>query len=153
VKRKTKIIVSAMSICVGVAAAVVSVALFSLASGWPQRVPSESFTRTKPNAEEIAGTYLLKGQSCQLDLNPDGTFQVTNYPNWNASARGRWEFVAAGTTYSYGTTPQQMWGIQLKADGGEVDTLDLTGKAAPYGLVKLHAEADEGAQLTFEKKK
>jgi hypothetical protein len=155
VKRKTKIIVTAMSsrCVVGIAAAAGSIFHLWSPSGWPQRIPAEAFTTTKPKPEDVAGTYSLAGKQCRLVLHADGSFQVTNYPTWSASTIGRWQFVSPGITYPDGNTAQQFWGIQLTAVDGRTDTLELTGKASPYRLVKLAADADEGALMTFDKEK
>ena len=145
-----------MSVCflVGVAAAAVSISHFWSASGWPQRVPAQAFTTTKPKTEDVAGSYVIKGGSSPLDLNADGTFQATNYPIWNTtpSVHGSWALVTSGITYPNGKDAKDCWGIKLTAADGRVEVLDLTGNAVPYGLIRLSAEGDEGALFTFEKK-
>ena len=144
-----------MSICcvVGIAAAAIgAMSHLFWSPGWPQRVPASAFTTTKPSVEDVAGVYLLKGKQCQLDLHSDGTFQVTNYPTWSVSTSGHWQVTSPGITYD-GSNELQLCGIQLTGAAGQVDSLTLTGKSPPYGLIKLAEDPDEGALLTFQREK
>ena len=136
------------------------------------------FTTTKPKQEDVAGSYLLtqqtivpgglgilKGGQCALDLRGDGTFIVTNYPTWtdafsssngqfvaSVSTMGRWSCDTVGTV-SDGNTSQGYWGIRFSDADAQLDSLALTGKTTPYGLIMTYGDPDSGTVMIFEKRK
>ena len=136
------------------------------------------FTTTQPKQEDVAGSYLLtqqtikpgglgflQGQQCVLELRGDGTFNVTNYPTWteafsptngqfvaSITTTGRWTCDTVGTV-SDGTTSQSYWGVRFSDADTQFDSLALTGKTAPYGLIMTYGDPDSGAVMIFEKKK
>jgi hypothetical protein len=130
---------------------------------------AQSLTTTKPNQKEIVGSYLLTQQTintngmailqnrqCQLDLQPDGSFEITNYPIWTngqfasfISTIGHWHCDTVGFVYSN----QRVWGVRFSDADSRLDALSFTGKTAPYGLLMTYGDPDENAVMIFEKKK
>jgi hypothetical protein len=136
------------------------------------------FTTTQPKQEDVAGSYLLtqqtitpggwgslKGQQCVLELRGDGTFSVTNYPTWTEafsptsglfvafiSTTGRWSCDTVGTV-SDGRTSQSYWGVRFSDADTQLDSLALTGKTPPYGLIMTYGDPDSGTVMIFEKRK
>ncbi len=129
---------------------------------------AHTLTTTRPKQEDIVGSYLLtqqtittngmailQGRQSQLDLQADGSFQIVNYPTWTnfqfagfISTTGHWYCDNIITTY--GT--QSVWSIRFSDTDSRMDSLDFTGKAAPYGLLMTHGDPDENAVMIFEKK-
>ena len=127
-----------------------------------------SLTTTKPKQEDVLGSYLLThqtitadgmtvlgGRQCQLDLLPDGSFTVTNYPTWAnehlgsfISAAGHWRCDTVGSVYS----AQSVWGIRFADTDSRLDMLSFTGKSAPYGLLMTYGDPDENKVMIFERK-
>jgi hypothetical protein len=108
---------------------------------------------------------VLQGRQCQLDLHEDGTFNITNYPTWTeafsptngqfvafVSTAGHWSCDTVGTV-SDGNTSQSYWGVRFSDADSKLDSLALTGKAAPYGLIMTYGDPDSGTVMIFEKKK
>lgn len=136
------------------------------------------FTTTQPKNEDVGGSYLLahqrinadglavlQGRRCQLDLHLDGTFSITNYPTWTEAfsptnsqfveflaTTGRWSCDTVGSV-SDGNTSKRYWGVVFSDAESKIDSLALTGKAAPYGLIMTHGDPDSGTVMIFEKKK
>ena len=136
------------------------------------------FTTTQPKQEDVAGSYslskqtimpgglgFLQGQRCVLELRGDGTFSVTNYPTWteafsstngqfvaSISTTGRWSCDTVGTV-SDGGTSQSYWGVRLSDADTQLDSLALTGKTAPHGLIMTYGDPDSGTVMIFGKKK
>lgn len=136
------------------------------------------FTKTQPKQEDVVGTYaltqqtvapggldFLQGQQCLLELRGDGSFSVTNYPTWteafsptngqfvaSISTTGRWSCDPVGTV-SDGTTSQSYWGVRFSDASPQLDSLALTGKNPPYGLIMTYGDPDSGTVMIFDKKK
>lgn len=129
---------------------------------------SDSLTTTQPKQADIAGSYLLThltittngmaalgGRMCQLDLQADGSFAVTNYPIWTnsqlenfISTTGHWRCDTVGLVHDN----QSVWGIRFADCDNRLDLLSFTGNAAPYGLLMTYGDPDENAVMIFEKK-
>jgi hypothetical protein len=127
-----------------------------------------SLTTTKPKQVDIVGSYLLtkqtitavgmtvlKGRQCWLDLLPDGSFTVTNYPDWtdehlgsSISTNGNWHLDTVGFVYS----KQNVWGIRFADTDSRLDMLSFTGKSTPYGLLMTYGDPDENKVMVFERK-
>jgi hypothetical protein len=127
-----------------------------------------SLTTTKPKQEDIVGSYLLtqqtitadgmtvlRGRQCRLDLLPDGSFTVTNYPDWtdahlssSISTVGHWRLDTIGFVHSN----QSIWGIRFADTDSKLDMLSFTGKSAPYGLLMTYGDPDENKVMIFERK-
>jgi hypothetical protein len=143
--------------------------------GW--RPDSHTFTTTQPKQQDLAGSYLLtqqtittnglavlQGRQCQLELRPDGSFSITNYPIWTDAAKlqitnfvftiftkGHWTCNEIGSIHG-----QPLWGILFDPrfdSSTQFPSTALTGKQAPYGLVMVYGDWDEHAEMVFEKKK
>ena len=137
--------------------------------GWR---PMPPVTTTQPRQEDIVGSYLLtqqtitsnglavlQGRQCQLDLGPDGSFSITNYPIWIETSSedihitnfvfttGHWAGDKIGSTHG-----QPLWGVRFDANTHILATA-LTGKQAPYGLFMIYGDGDEGREMVFEKRK
>ena len=135
------------------------------------------FTTVKPKSEDVAASYLLtqqtiepggldllKGRQCVLELHGDGTFSATNYPTWSEAfspgagkfvtainTSGRWSLDTVGTV-SNGGKSQSHWGIRFSDASKPMDSLALTGKTAPYGLIMTYGDPDSGTVMILEKK-
>lgn len=125
-------------------------------------------TTTQPSSADLSGSYLfaqqtittnnvpaLQSQPCQLNLNPDGSFEITNYPIWNDSqisrfitTTGYWRCEVVGTV---GTN--NSWGIRFSGADKGLDDLQLMGTNAPYRLLMTYGDGDENLTMVFEKKK
>jgi len=134
--------------------------------GWDKY--AGSLTTTKPKREDIPGSYLLTqqtitadgmtvlgGRQCRLDLLADGSFTVTNYPNWtdehlgsSIATAGHWRLDTVGFVYS----KQSVWGIRFADTDSRLDMLSFTGKSAPYGLLMTYGDPDENKVMIFERK-
>lgn len=137
--------------------------------GW--RPETHTFTTTQPQQSDLSGSYILaqqtittngisalRDQPCQLDLQSDGTFSITNYPMWTetsdqkritnfAFTSGRWKCDTIGSTHG-----QPLWGIRFEAESHLLTTV-LAGSKTPYQLVMIYGDGDEGTEMIFEKKK
>jgi hypothetical protein len=143
-------------------------------SGWPHVPPAELFVTTKPNQQDVAGVYeltrqtitanglaALEGRHCKLDLRPDGSFTVTNYPQWSVSSTpphvaafisttGRWRCDTLHMIYN----GRSCWGVVFSDAQPAIDELALRSNGAPYDLMLTYGgDFDEGTVMTFGKKK
>jgi hypothetical protein len=134
--------------------------------GWDRY--ASLLTTNQPNRREVVGSYLLtqqtittsgvtavQGRQCRLDLQPDGSFVVTNYPTWTngqlesfISTTGHWRCDTVGSVYDN----QHVWGIRFADADHRIDLLSLTRNAAPHGLLMTYGDPDENAVMIFEKK-
>ena len=141
------------------------------------RRKSYRFIHTKPDEAEIVGRYVLidqtvikgglsalQGRECQLELHPDGSFRMTNYP-YTAGARsaslryfkkftsttGSWELATVGTTYDATQTPKRCWGIYFYGTDENIHSTAFTGQAPPYELVTILGDPDSHNTLRFKK--
>lgn len=174
--RKKKIAI--VAVC-GVALVAVGIALCAVlnlgwGSGWPHVPPAKLFVTTQPNREDVAGVYELTrqtitsnglaelgGRSCLLDLRPDGSFTVTNYPRWSPdsstpphviafiSTTGRWRCDTVHIIYE----GHECWGVVFSDAQAGIDALALRSKGAPYDLMLTYGDGDDGTVMTFQKKK
>lgn len=152
--------------------------LVLMLSGCQYNPYAHLFTTTQPQQEDVAGSYVLtqqtitpaglsvlQGQPCVLELRSDGTFSATNYPTWTdgfspgsgqfvaaISTAGRWSSETVGTV-SDGRTSQKYWGVRFAEANVELDSLALTGKVPPYGLIMTYGDPDSGTVMIFERKK
>ena len=143
-------------------------------SGWPHVPSPKLYVFTQPKKEDVAGVYQLTQQTittnglavlgnrlCQLDLRPDGSFSVTNYPQWSpmASTRahvvefisttGRWRCDTVNISYR----GHDCWGVVFSDAQASIDSLALRSKGAPYDLMLTYGDGDDGTVMTFGKKK
>lgn len=134
--------------------------------GWDHY--ASMLTTNQPSQQEVVGSYLLtqqtittngmtvfQGRQCRLDLQPNGSFAVTNYPTWTnsqiesfISTAGHWRCDRVGSVYDN----QPVWGISFADADRRLELLSFTGKAAPYGLLMTYGDPDENAVMVFEKK-
>ena len=137
----------------------------------------ELFVTVQPKQEDIVGVYqltqqtittnglaALDGRLFQLDLRPDGSFAVTNYPQWSSdphptphvvafvSTTGRWHSQSLGTVY-VGQQGQPFWGVVFSDSDTRIDSLALRGKVSPYGLMMTYGDGDDGTVMMFDRKK
>jgi hypothetical protein len=181
--RKTKIAVAvAGSACLAAALLVVSPGLrllFELPflSHWPQVPPPELYVTTQPKLQDVAGFYhltqqtittnglaVLGGRQCQLDLRPDGSFIVTNYPQWSpdtnstpyvmgfVATNGTWRFERLGGVFLHGRA-KRIWGILFSDNKAGIDPLTLRSNGAPYDLMLTYGDGDEGMFMMFGRQK
>lgn len=135
--------------------------------GWDHY--ASSLTTTEPARKDIVGSYILtkqtitpngtailEGRFCRLDLRPDGSFTVTNYPVWTndrfpgfVSTNGHWQCATVGLVYGN----EEVWGIRFSDTDSSIDLLSFTGKAAPYDLMMTYGDADENRVMILEKKR
>ena len=178
--RRNKIIILALG---GVGIVAAGLLLYSwpisALSHWPHVPSPELFVITQPKQEDIPGTYLLtrqtittnglaalEGRHCHLELRPDGSFSVTNYPRWSpdddstephvvafTSTTGHWHCVTFSNVIVYiGQSAQHFWGIEFSDTVTGIDSLALRGKTPPYDLMMTFGDPDDGAVMMFEKK-
>jgi hypothetical protein len=108
---------------------------------------------------------MLRGQQCQLDLQPDGSFRLTHYPIWSEafsatsgqfiatiSTTGRWS-CATVDVVSDGRTSKDHWGVVFSDAPRKLESLDLTGQSPSYGLMLTYGDPDSGTVMIFERKK
>lgn len=167
--------------CTIVSALAVAAALTGGCDGSTPRPPNGgnyAFVVTQPPESAIVGTYVLidqtvvrgglsamQGRQGRLDLRTDGTFTVTDYPNWSEvssgdadkftsfiSTSGRWTIDRVGTTYDYGPNPKASWGITFSDAESQIDPTAFTGQTVPYGLVSILGDPDSDMVLRFEKR-
>ena len=144
-------------------------------SHWPQVPPPELFVITQPKQEDIAGVYqltqqtittnglaVLEGRPCQLDLRIDGSFTVTNYPQWSPdssaephvvafiSTTGRWH---CDTTVNILYNGHECWGVVFSGTDVGIDALALRSNGAPYDLMLTYGDGDDGTVMTFGRKR
>jgi len=133
--------------------------------GWDKY--ASSLTTTKPEQSDIVGAYLLTkqtittndmavlgGRQCRLDLLPDGSFTITNYPDWtdehlgrSISTAGHWRLDDVSFYHN-----QKVWGIRFDDGDPKLDMLSFTGKSAPYGLLMTYGDPDENRVMIFVRK-
>jgi hypothetical protein len=156
---------------------VISVALSAAlpwGSHWPHVPPPELFVTTQPKLQDVTGIYqltqqtitpdglaVLSGKMCELDLRADGSFSVTNYPRWSSassaapptpefiSTTGRWRCDSVGAMYN----GHLCWSVVFSDTQTPIGALVLRRNGAPYDLMFIYGDADEGAVMLFGKKK
>jgi hypothetical protein len=140
-------------------------------SHWPQVPPPELFVTSKPTPDGIPGNYCLiqqtintnglsifNGRQCQIELRPDGSFVVTNYPKWFQtnfvqsptpeliSATGRWHSETIGIVRG-----KSYYGIVFSENTNQFESLALRNDGSPYNLMMTYGDFDEGLFMTFGK--
>ncbi len=154
-----------------------AILVLTLLAGCHYNPYAHLFTTTQPKQEDVAGSYsltkqtialgglgFLEGQQCVVALRGDGTFSVTNLPTWtepysptngqfvaSINATGRWSCDTVGTV-SNGSGYQRYWGVRFSDADTQLDSLALTGKTVPYGLIMTYGDPDSGTVMIFEKK-
>ncbi len=151
-------------------------------SHWPHVPPPELFVVTQPKQEDVVGVYeltrqtitgdglaVLGGRPCQLDLRPDGSFTVTNYPQWGpvssgaahvttsetpgvttfTSTKGRWCCDKVNIMYD----GKMCWGVVFSDSDTAIDALALRRKGEPYDLMLTYGDGDDGTIMQFGRKK
>ena len=128
-------------------------------------------TITKPNRDDIVGTYvtdrldmppgLTRTVDITVELHADGTFTATNVPPWKLddpkddffstllSGTGRWELATMGQL-DPGAHP--LWGVYLRDGANRMAPAHLTGTEAPYGLIFELGDPDEGYAILLKRK-
>ena len=153
-RHRQKRIVIAVACGIGLLAFWVAVSPLSILSwnsrlsGWHHVPPPELFVTAQPKQEDIAGVYqltrqtitknglaALEGRLCRLELRPDGSFSVTNYPHWSpdsspephivsfVSTTGRWRWDSTRIISQGGPC----WSVTLAG----IDSLALRSNGAP----------------------
>lgn len=86
---------------------------------------------------------------------------VTNYPRWSPassttphvaefiSTTGQWRCATVGVMGD----GKEYWGVVFSNSPAVIEALALTRNGAPYNLMLTYGDADEGAVMTFAKKK
>lgn len=125
-------------------------------------------TTKEPEAADVTGLYILKeqtltdegldflqGKQITIDLAPDGTATLSNFPLWLEggissykldrflSGSGRWEVGTVGVL----SEGDDVWGIRFS----EINSASLTGDQPPYGLIFTYGDPDSGDVMIFEK--
>jgi len=134
--------------------------------------PHADFVSAEPKQADVVGTYLLVGQTvapggmaalggrqCQLDVNPEGGFSITNYPQTSGSqfrsfhsTTGTWHLATVGTSYGYGPDPKHCWGFRFSGADRRIDPTAFTGSEQTYGLLTILGDPDSNFTLRFKKK-
>jgi len=145
----------------------------------PPNIRKYAFVVTQPPKSAIVGSYVLidqtvlksglsamQGRQCHLDLRIDGTFTVTNYPNWSEvsgdpdkftsftsfiSPSGHWRINTVGLTYNHGSQAESCWGIDFY--DSQIDPIAFTGQTEPYELISILGDPDSDMVLRFIKRK
>jgi hypothetical protein len=143
------------------------------------RPDSYPYTTTQPKQGDVAGSYVLTrqtvttdglsvlhGRKCQLDLHPDGSFGITNFPVWTQDPAAKQQVTAFVSTTGHWTCDkigsmrdQSMWGVRFQAipsvplSGLAGNLMALIGKQTPYDLETIEGDPDEDAGMVFEKKR
>lgn len=127
-------------------------------------VSGDAFVTAQPSVKDVPGSYLFVSQSvttndpspskykrCQLDLNADGTFSVTNFTDWSqsyeVSTTGNWRCEPIGSYHD-----RDMWGIRFDSSP-QIEAAALSGSSAPYKLVMIIGDPDSDQMIIYEKKK
>lgn len=129
---------------------------------------TEYFAKSEPGHQDLVGEYrptqatlqLLqdKGNYALVDiviyLMDDGSFQVTNMPDW-------WQDITGESNGTFGSfqgawnvaKAQEWWELELDfdADGITDMSLILVGQEAPYYLWRYIGDPDEGDVMIFER--
>jgi hypothetical protein len=172
--RKKKITVAAGCSLIVVVIGVALSAALPWGSHWPHVPSPDLFVTTQPKPEDVTGIYqltqqtitpnglaVLSGKMCELDLRSDGSFSVTNYPRWSPassaapptpefiSTAGRWRCDSVGAM----DNGQPCWSVVFSDAPASMDSLTLRRNGAPYDLMFIYGDADEGAVILFGKKK
>jgi hypothetical protein len=131
---------------------------------------SHAYLSIAPQLNEVVGTYVLTSQSvtengllalegrpCQLALFADGSFTLTNYPNWMTVSKTQQitEFGSTAGTFTIDeiglANGKPLWGIRFRSKPDlQFPEPGFVGTAAPYRLVSVYGDADEGREMLFE---
>ncbi len=133
----------------------------------------------EPQQTDVVGSYVLsdqtiinggvsalQGRQCQLDILTDGTFSITNYPDWRAlpteartqfnsfiSTVGRWRLSTVGTSYGHGPDLKRCWGLRFSGTDAKIFPTAFTGPQPPYGLITIIGDPDSNNIIRFKKEK
>lgn len=101
----------------------------------------------------------LGGRECRLDVHGNGTFSITNYPQWSGgtfgsfhTTTGTWQISSVGTYYQYGAKFGSCWGLSFAGSTPRIGSMVLTGPEPPYGLLSVLGDPDSNYTLRFAKK-
>jgi hypothetical protein len=152
----------------------------ALAGCFPIHTYHDSYTRSKPEKRELAGTYTLASQTLsdqplhdlraqsgsstsehKLYLLSDGTFKAVGIPDWVKNENGKWQirkFLSTKglwelSSYTLNKEADEEEGTiwSIKFKGsGILDGASLVGNRAPYMLVM---EFDEDGDNAMEFKR
>ena len=141
----------------------------------------DSYTRTKPKASNLTGTYVLTEQTLNdhpvanlrtkagvtasphtLVIRPDGTFVATNIPQWSEGVLGDWSIKSfksgSGRWKLDGTGGADgWWGLDFSSSNIKLPNIDgmgtyLLGEKPPFKiLLNLARDPDQDEAMTFEK--
>jgi hypothetical protein len=179
VSRRKRMVIAAAGgvglVAFGVAVSPLSILSWnSRLSHWPHVPPPELYVTAQPKQEDVAGVYeltgqtitknglaVLEGRTCRLDLRPDGSFSVTNYPQWSPdsspeprivsfiSTTGRWR---CDDTRMLSGRGRPYWSVLFLDTPAGMDSLALRSKGAPYDLMLIYGDGDDGTVMMLGKK-
>jgi hypothetical protein len=130
------------------------------------------FIGTEPKAVDVVGTYVLSdqtvisggvsalaGRTCEINVSPDGSFSVTNYPQSSGttfgsflSVTGKRRIATVGISYGYGPEPKDCWGFQFEGAARSMDPAAFAGPQQPYDLLTIIGDPDSNQTLRFKRK-
>ncbi len=130
-------------------------------------------TTEKPNEVDVIGTYVLteqtlttngldflQGEPAKIEILPEGRFTAKNFPTWQESPGGRYEFnqlitvdgtwkiEMVGGVYNGSTDGnyKKVWGLDFSRT---IDSASFTGDRPPYGLIFTYGDPDRGTVMIF----
>ena len=141
-------------------------------------VDMESFTKTKPKTEEMAGKYLPTKetlvlvketgkyilQDISIELYPNGTFEMKNMPDWWITNHGESNNGSDSGTgkWTLSSHAGKWWDIEFEfveggtfssrneLSGGFYTTKEISGESPPYSLWFYIGDPDKGRVMIFE---
>ena len=141
------------------------------------RKPAFECITVEPEKTDLVGTYVLMdqtiieggigaldGRTCRLELNDDGSFSISNYPDWRKlpsgshetfnsfiADSGRWELSLIGSEYNYDSKPKDCWGIRFSKTKNTIDPMAFAGTSPPHGLTTILGDPDISKIMRFKK--
>jgi hypothetical protein len=129
----------------------------------------QNYTRTEPDREQLVGTWVpdqatlrdlkLRGgydttTTIEVTLQKDGSFQITNMPDWWGDALGRSykSFNSYSGKWEIWRSPgASNWQILFKGSR-KVWAVDLFNNTPPYRLYFIAGDPDADQGMTFVRK-
>jgi hypothetical protein len=129
-------------------------------------------TTVKPNAADVIGAYVLteqtltsdgldflNGKLATIELLPNNTFEAHDFPVWQESVAGGYEFdqlistngnwviQEVGGVSTGGDDIKPVWGLNFS---GIIISASFTGNQSPYSLIFTFGDPDNGNVMIFE---